>query len=95
MNAISVAPGASPTLVAAGGNRNFLHIYNNSASTVYLCYDCDTATATSTLATTNGFPLVAGAAIMLNNDNLRGFGNPVYAVHADGSNPKELRIQGA
>jgi hypothetical protein len=95
MQAISVPSGSTPTLIVAAGNRDFLHIYNNGSATVYVCYDSDLTTATSTLATTNGIPIPAGGERQLNNDGMKQiFTKPVYAVHGSGS-AQELRVQGA
>lgn len=95
MQAISVLTGAVPTLVAAAGNRDFLHVLNNSDVTVYLSYDLDAATAVSTLTSALGMPVLPGQVIQLINDGHRNvFNKPVYAIHDDAAS-KELRIQGA
>lgn len=96
MQAISVIHGAVPTLVAAAGNRDFLHVLNNSDTTLYFSYDSDVATALSTLTVNNGFPIAPGGVLVLSNDGHRNIYNrPVYCVHGDAANDKEVRVQGA
>ena len=88
MNAISV--GSTPTLIAAGGNRKFIHLFNNSNVNVYLSYDGDSAT----LTTANGFVLLPGAVLQINNDGHSNiFDQAVYGIVATGT--AEVRIQGA
>lgn len=91
MKALSVIHGATPTLVAAAGNRNYLHIYNNSDTTIYLSYDG----SATTVSTANGMPLKAGTALLISNDSMPNvYNNAVYAVHGDAAVDKELRLMG-
>lgn len=79
----------SSTLVAAAGNRDFLHIYNASDVTIYLCYDGTTA---ATVAA--GIPLAPEEYLNLDNDGSKPiFTKAVYAIHG-GSGNKELRLEG-
>jgi hypothetical protein len=95
MQVITVPSQATPTLVAAGGNREFIHIYNNSAATVFICYDLDSAAALAALTIANGLPIVSGGTLTLDNTGPRKiYDKPVYAVQQSGG-AVELRIQGA
>ena len=88
MKAVSVAN--SPTKLVSAGNREFLHIYNNGSQTIFLCYDGDS----TTLSTTNGMPVPAGGFLALDNDQIRNIQNhDVYAICASGT--VDVRIQGA
>lgn len=87
MKVISVT--STETAVASGGNRRFIHMMNNSNVVIYVKYDGD-ATA---LTTANGFPLLAGAVLQINNDGHRNlFDQPVTAIVSSGT--AELRVHG-
>lgn len=91
MAAISIAAGATPTAVIAGGNYDFVHIRNESGVTMYLSYDGDL----TALTVANGMPLKTGEFIMINNDSSRQtFRKPIMAVHGD-AGAQELRVQGS
>lgn len=95
MQAISIVAGVTPTLVAAAGNRDFLHVFNNSDVTMYLSYDIDVATVAGVSLVLKGMPLLPGQVLQLVNDGHRNvFNKPVYAIHEDLAD-KEIRIQGA
>lgn len=66
MKTVVVATTAGGTEIAPAGHRRFIHIQNPAASTesVFIKYDGD-ATA---LTASNGFELIAGATLHLNND---------------------------
>jgi hypothetical protein len=88
MQAINIT--TSATLIAAGGNRDFLHIYNNSDVIIYIGYDGGGAAVTTSL----GVPLPPNDTLQLNNDGFRNiFNDAVYAIHG-GSGNKEVRVQG-
>lgn len=88
MRALNIT--TSETTVAEAGNRDFIHIYNNSDTTIYVKYDG----ASTAVTTSNGLPIVAGATLMLDNDGGKNiFNKKVTAIHG-GSGNKEIRIQG-
>jgi hypothetical protein len=81
--------GNTSTLIAAAGNRDFLHIYNNSDEIIYVKYDGDSDTVT----TSNGMPIAVAGVLTLNNDGQRNlFNKPVYGICASGG--KEVRVAG-
>ena len=89
MKAVSVLNTA--TKIVDAGNREFLHIYNNGAEPIYLCYD---GAVGSGVTTVNGLPVPIGGILMLDNDGHRNVQNhEVYAICAAG--PVDVRIQGA
>ena len=89
MKAVNIT--TSPTLIANPGNRDFLHVYNNSDEVIYVVYDGDA----TTLTTSNGMPIAVGGVLTLNNDGQRNlFNKPVYGIHG-GTGNKEVRVQGA
>jgi hypothetical protein len=76
-------PQNTPTLLAAAGNRDFCHIYNTSAVTIYVCYDGDAAAQTNATLIANGAQVVAGGVLMLNNTGPRNmFQNAIYATQS-------------
>ena len=78
------------TTIAAAGNRDFVHIFNVSDTTVYVKYDGDSDAVTTAL----GVPIAAGGALLLENSGVRKtFTDPITCIHG-GSGNKELRIQG-
>lgn len=92
MQAIQVATGATPTLLAAAGPRKFLHVFNNSDVTIYIGYDGDTANPLTTL---NGYPLLPTGTLVLDNVGpVKIYDAKVEAVH-DAAGNKEVRIVGA
>ena len=87
MTAVSVAAGSTATQVVSAGHCDFIHIYNNSDTIVYISYDGNVATAAA------GIPILAQQTFQLNNDGVK----PIYtrgvtAIHS-GSGAKELRVQ--
>lgn len=81
----------SETTILAAGNYDFVHIMNNSDTTVYVKYDGDSTPVTTAL----GLPIVAGDTLMLNNVGPRNiFTRAITCIHGSSGN-KELRIQGA
>lgn len=77
--------------IVPGGNRDFVHIYNLSDTTIYVKYDGD-ATA---LTTSNGMPILPNDVLILANDGNRTvYTRAIWAIHG-GSGNKEVRIQGA
>lgn len=85
MNAVNVTTTAAS--IASAGNCNFIHIYNNSDTTIYVAYDGAVATVAA------GFPLGVGAVLQLNNDGSKSlFTRGVSAIH-NGSGNKEVRVQ--
>lgn len=88
MKAVNVTTTAAE--IVAPGNRDFVHIYNNSDEVIYLGYDG----SPNALTTSNGFPLAVGGILTLNNDGYRNvFHKGVSAIHG-GTGNKEVRIQG-
>ncbi len=87
MQAVNVT--TSQTLIAPEGNRDFIHIQNWSDTILYLKYDGDS----TTLTTSNGIPLLPQATLQLNNDGKNIFRKAVYGIHG-GSGNKEVRVQG-
>lgn len=91
MKAVNIATGATPTLISAAGNRDFLHIYNASDTTIYLGYDDNSA---ANLTTSNGMPIAAGEKAVLDNIGPRIIYNKaIYGIHGSAGN-KEVRVQG-
>lgn len=87
MKAITV--GTSVTAIAPAGNRDFLWIYNNDTNPIFLSFDGDD----TTLTTSNGFPLATKTAILLDNSTNRNIQNKaVNAISAGGS--ADVRVQG-
>lgn len=90
MQAINVATGATPTQLAPGGNRRFIHVYNNSDTTIYIGYDGDN----TTLSTANGYPLLPQGTLVLDNQGpVQIYRDAIYAVHGAAGN-KEVRVMG-
>ena len=89
MKVVTVDTTAGGVELAPAGNRDFLHILNNGAATIYLKYD-GSATA---LTTANGWPVPAGNYFNLDNDGNRNvFNKQVLAISAGSV---EARVQGA
>ncbi len=93
MNTVSILHGSTPTLILAKPATpfRFCHILNNSDVTIYIVYDGDAAT----LTTSNGMPILSGQTFVLENGSLNLYKDAIYGVHADGSLDKEVRIQSA
>jgi hypothetical protein len=88
MKAVNVTTTAAEIVPA--GARNFVHLYNNSDTVIYLSYDGSTVEVT----TANGMPIVPGAYLLLDNSGPRNIHvRAVRAIHGGAGN-KELRIQG-
>ena len=89
-----VTVGTTPTKLASAGNRRYLHIYNNDANPIFLCYDGGTDPAgTTALTVNNGFPLASKSFIFLDNDGIRNhYNDDIYAISAAGG--ADVRIQG-
>lgn len=88
MKAFNVTTAAQEAV--APGNRDFVHIYNNSDAVIYAKYD-GSATA---LTTANGIPIPVAGFLILNNDGQRNlFNKPIELIHGGAGN-KEVRIQG-
>lgn len=85
MNTAVTVPTATETQVVAEGHRDFLFIYNNSDSTIYL--------GGKGVTVNSGYPLVSGGEIqhVKTGADLSLFKHPIYAIHAAGSD-KELRV---
>lgn len=93
MKQVNVAAGVEPTKICDAGNRDFIHVFNNSDVVIYVGYDGDPATPLE-LATTNGVPLLPNAMLVLDNVGPRNiYTHAVYAVHG-GSGSKDVRVQG-
>lgn len=91
MQAISILNGAVPTLIAAAGPRDFLHVYNNSDTTIYIGFD---GISSAALTTANGMPIVPGEKAVFDNVGPRNIYNKaVYGVHGAGV-AKEVRVAG-
>lgn len=93
---LSAVPDSVSTQIAPAGNRDFIHIYNDSAATAYICYDSDDGSAkaggSNALTASNGIPIAPGGFFQLNNDGHRNLYNkPIYAFIVGGGN---LRLQG-
>lgn len=89
MQAIQVTNVA--TKICDPGNRDFIHILNNSDVTIYFSYDGDAATVTTAL----GIPIGPGQPLTLENTGPRQlFTKAVYAIHGAGAVNKEVRVQG-
>lgn len=87
MQAINVLDSA--TELAPAGNRDFLHVYNNSDVVMYVSYDGTPATVAG------GFPLPVGAIMTLDNTGLRNiYTKRVTAIHGSAGASKEVRVQG-
>jgi hypothetical protein len=87
MQAITV--GTTVTPIAPAGDRDFLWIYNNDTNPIFLSFDGDPAT----LTTSNGFPVAAGTYIILDNSSNRNVQNKaVNAISSAGS--ANVRVQG-
>lgn len=85
MTAIDVTTTAQQ--IVGPGFCNFIHIYNNSDTTIYLSYDGATATVAA------GIPLAPEATLQLGNDGSKPiFDRGVSAIHG-GTGNKEVRIQ--
>jgi hypothetical protein len=94
MRALNVM--STETKICDPGNRDAVHIYNNSDSTIYIGYDGDTnVDGTRKVVTTAiGMPIVAGGLLMLSNDTNRNLA--IHAIYAIAfADNKEVRIQGA
>jgi hypothetical protein len=90
-----VTVGTTPTKLASAGNRRYLHIYNNDAQPIFLCWDgaTDPAGAGTALTTANGFPLASKSFIFLDNDSIRNhYNDDVYAISVAGG--ADVRLQG-
>lgn len=88
MQAINVT--TSQTTIAPAGNRDFVHIYNASDTTVYVKYDGDSTAVTPS----TGLPIEPGGRLELNNDGYKPiFTKAVVAIH-DGSGNKQVLVQG-
>lgn len=74
--------------LAPAGHRRFIHIQNVSDADIFLKYD-GSATA---LTTANGFKLIPGAALLLDNENNL-HSHAVHVIHGGAGN-KEIRVQG-
>lgn len=95
MNNYTLAAG-SVTKISGAGNRDFFHIFNNSGSVLYICYDSDDGTAatggTNPLTAVNGIPIADQSFFQLNNDGNRNvFIKPIYVLSPAGG---DVRIQG-
>jgi hypothetical protein len=76
--------------IVAVGNRDFVHVYNNSDEVIYVRYDG----SASALTTANGMPIPVAGWLILNNDGQRNlFNKAVWGIHG-GTGNKEIRIQG-
>lgn len=85
-----VAINDTATLVASAGNRDFLHIYNASDTTIYVAYDGETAPTVA-----GGIPIEPTQTLQLNNDGSKPiFTKAVYAIHASSGQQKNVRLQG-
>jgi len=87
MQAIQVQ--TTVTELAPAGNRDFLHIFNNSDVVIYVSWDGTNSTVAG------GWPLYPNGGFTLDNTGPRTiFNKRVTAIHG-GSGDKEVRIQGA
>lgn len=86
----------TPTLVSAGGPRDFLNIQNNDSADIYCSYDGATDAATA-LDDTNGWVIGAnGGTLFISNDgNKSAFNKPVYLYSVAGTSTNAVRVQGA
>ncbi len=101
MKAVTVA--ATPTPILPAGKYGFIYIFNNSNQTVFLQFDgSDVGASPTTLATTNGFPLLPNQALILENrigGTFTGGGSQaIYPFAINGivsSSTAEVRVQSA
>jgi hypothetical protein len=92
MTAVSVTNVA--TKIADPGNRDFVHIFNNGAESIFLCYDGSEGVNGSNLTTNNGIPVRPNGSYTLDNTGPRQIYNKaVYAIAVAG--PVDVRVQGA
>jgi len=85
----TITVGTTVTAIAPAGNRDFLWIFNNDSATVFLSFDGDS----TTLTTSNGFPLLTQTGILLDNSRDRNtFNKAVNAISVAGS--ANVRVQG-
>lgn len=90
MRVLSIATGATPTQISAGGHYAFAHIYNDSDTTIYIGYDGDAAS----VDVNKGYPLLPTGLFTLENYGTKElFMSPIYAVHGAGVG-KNVRVQG-
>lgn len=76
--------------IAPAGDRDFLHIQNNSAGDIYLKYDGDADEVTAAA----GVKLAAGEWLILNNDGTRRiFNKEVRGIMLAGT--ADIRVMGA
>jgi hypothetical protein len=71
---------SSTEILAHAKSRKFFALYNNGASTVYLAFD-----GTSAATTAAGFPLAAGASLIIHNNGPNAYLGPVYGIAASGT----------
>lgn len=75
--------------IAPAGDRDFLHIQNNSAGDIFVKYDGDSDEVTAA----NGVKIAAGEWLCLNNDGTRNiFNKEVRGITAAGT--ADIRVQG-
>ena len=87
MKALNITDAA--TEIAPAGPRPFLHILNNSDTTIYISYDGDNATVAA------GWPVPPNGAFTLENQGpAKLFERRVTGIHAATGANKEVRIQG-
>jgi len=87
MQAVSV--GTSPVQLAPAGNRDFIHIFNNGASTLYVSYDGDP----TTLSAANGIPVPPNSIYTLDNVGVKMIYNKaVWGIAGTGT--LDVRLQG-
>lgn len=88
-----ITVGTTPTLIAAAGHRDFIHIFNNSSQPIYVVYDGSEGAAGANLTTANGVPIGAGGNLLLDNVGPRIlFNKAVYGIVAAGSS--DVRAHG-
>ena len=95
MKAVTIAAN-TPTKIGAAGNRKFITIFNNTGTTLYLCWDgdCDTVldSTGAALTTAAGYPLASGTSITLSNATMPNqFVHEIWALSVAGG---DIRIQG-
>ena len=86
-------PAATPTLVSAAGNRDFINIQNNDASDIYAKFDGDSGTLTAALGWV--IPANGGTLFISNDGNRNVYNKDVYLLSVGGVAAGVVKIQGA
>jgi len=93
MTAVSIAAGATPTVILAAPTTPFLfcHIQNLGTGPIYIQFDNDSAT----LSTSNGWKVEAGGTFSLENTgSLQAYKYAIKGIHGE-VGAQEVRVQTA